>query len=508
MKKSIFFIGGLLLLICGMLAAVAPDKLSMAVVAVMGIFVMLGVIFGVAPLLQYIGAFKQASRHLDDLKKINSDNRWIPLADIDPFFGQRKIDELFTEYIEKAKEQREQGVVITDIENVINDDSISVRSWRGVVLQISGTLTAMGLLGTFLGLATGISGVSYSTMQDTLAGIESMLSGITTAFYTSIVGVILSITFNAVYRIVWNMTLRELQLFIERFHIIVQPQADEFIKAKQYLNSEQMVDYLSNIHEMGTKLLNMTNAAEAQEQQVMMELLASVKRDELTFSLCPVCRLSDRAVMKTEVCLRWNHNQLGTISPERYMPIIEANGFVVKLHTAMWEKACAMLKEWYDGGIHPLPLVIKISKTELLSMDVVAHVSDLVARHQLTPRDLVIAIDAAAYSICYDEAKKLESDLLQKGFKVSVYGFNGDFLSFPECLADELTLDLSALAEDEDITQLFDYAASSHINMTVSGVDSAQQLAEVRKAGCEYGQGKHLYQQLTRKEFETLMNYR
>ena len=221
MKKSVVFIGGILLAISGMLAYISPDKLSLAVVSIMGVIVMLGFVFGIIPLLQYIGAFMQGTENLEGLKKINSDNLWVPLARIEPFFGQKKIDDMFSEYIEKAAEQREQGVVISDIENVINDDSISVRSWRGVVLQIAGTLTALGLLGTFLGLATGISGVKYGSLEDTVAGVETMLRGITTAFYTSIAGVILSIIFNAVYRIVWNMTLRQLQLFIERFHMIV-----------------------------------------------------------------------------------------------------------------------------------------------------------------------------------------------------------------------------------------------------------------------------------------------
>ena len=165
MKKSVVFIGGILLAISGMLAYISPDKLSLAVVSIMGVIVMLGFVFGIIPLLQYIGAFKQGTENLEGLKKINSDNLWVPLARIEPFFGQKKIDDMFSEYIEKAAEQREQGVVISDIENVINDDSISVRSWRGVVLQIAGTLTALGLLGTFLGLATGISGVKYGSLE-------------------------------------------------------------------------------------------------------------------------------------------------------------------------------------------------------------------------------------------------------------------------------------------------------------------------------------------------------
>lgn len=57
MKKSIVFIGGILFLISGMFTAIAPDMLSMAVAGIMSIIVILGFVFGILPLLRYIGAF-------------------------------------------------------------------------------------------------------------------------------------------------------------------------------------------------------------------------------------------------------------------------------------------------------------------------------------------------------------------------------------------------------------------------------------------------------------------
>lgn len=508
MKKSMVFIGGILLVISGLFAVVSPDKLSMAVVAVMGALVLAGFFFGIVPLLRYIGAFKQGIKNLDEIKKVNSDNLWIPLSQQKPFFDQKSLDELFGEYLENAMEQRERGVVISDIESVFNEDSVSVRSWRGVVLQISGTLTALGLLGTFLGLVTGISGVSFGTLQETVTGIENMLKGITAAFFTSIVGVILSITFNAIYRIVWNMTMRELQLFIERFHLDVQPAAEELIRAKQYLNTEQIIGYLSAIHEMGTKLVNTTGPAESQEQSVMLELMAGVKRGEMTFTLEPVCSLSDRSVIKAVVNLRWVHDQLGVISPSAYLPVVRANGYIVKLNADIWRRACEMIRSWYQSGLHPVPLVLTVSKADILSSDMSAIISSLVDEYQLAPRDLELALDYEAYSVCYDETVKLENDLLQKGFKVSVYGFRGDFMNLKEFRADEVTLDLSMLDGDTDVQDVFDKASTLHVNLTASAIDSAKQLANIKKAGCSVGRGSHLYQQLTRKEYESLMKYR
>ena len=507
MKKSVIFVGSILLILCALLAVISPDKLSMVVVGLMSVLVALGFLFGISPNLQYISAFKQGIKHLNEIKKINSSNRWLPLSQIKPFFGQRTLDKLFSDYLETAMEQREQGLIISDIEKTINDSSLSVRSWRGVVLQVSSTLTAMGLLGTFLGLITGVSGVAFGTLQETVTGIENLLKGLTVAFYTSIVGVILSIVFNAIYRVVWNMMLRSLQMFVEQFHLIIQPEAEELLRSKQYLNAEQTLGYLSRIQDIGTKLLNKSVSSSSEEQRIMIELLAGVKRGEITFSLEPVCRLSDRTIIKAEAELKWNHGQLGTINPEVYMPIICANGYINKLDTAMWESVCEMLRSWYDEGFNPLPVILKISKTDILSMDIAAHISELISRYRLTPRDIELSLDIDAYTVCFDEAAELENHLLQKGFRVSVYGFNGDFMNLPQIRADEIKLELSSVDTEKEIGEIFEQAMSRHTELSANGIHSAKLLADVKRSGCGQGQGPHLYQQMTRKEYERLMKY-
>lgn len=507
MKKSVVLIGGLLLLISGMFVFISPDVLSLGVVIVMALIVIAGFIFGITPNLVYVSGFKQGVRTLEEFKKVNSSNPWLQLSGNPNVFSQRTLDDMLNDYVEKAMQQREKGVIISDIENVINDDAISLRSWRGVVLQISGTLTALGLLGTFLGLVTGISGISFANLEDTVNGIESLLRGITTAFYTSIVGVILSITFNAVYRIVWNMTMRSMNIFIEKFHLEIQPRTDELITAKEYLNTEKMLGYLSRIQEMSTKYFGMSDTTREQEQRVMMELLSGEEKGEITTSFEPVCDLSNRNIIKAEVSLKWNHEQLGTISPSIYMPVVLSNGYIVKLDEMMWDKACAALQQWYAKNAHPVPLVFKVYKNEMMSVDIAEHMNTLLEKYGLTPRDVEISLDADGYVLCRCEALKTEQELLKKGFKVSIFGFDGDFMKLKKVMADEIDLDLQKISDELKLDELYDGAINEGIDLTVSNIESAKQLADLRKYGYAVGKGEHLYKKATRKEFEELMNY-
>lgn len=507
MKKSVVLIGGLLLLILGLFIFISPDGLSLGVVSVMALMVIAGFIFGITPNLIYASGFKQGLKSLEDMKKVNSSNPWVLLAENKHVFSQSTLDGMFNDYIEKAIQQREKGVIISDIENIFNEDTVSLRSWRGVVIQIAGSLTALGLLGTFLGLVTGISGISFGNVEDTMNGIESLLRGITTAFYTSIVGVILSVTFNAVYRIIWNMTMRSMNIFIERFHLEVQPRTDEMIKAKEYLNTEKMLGYLSRIQDLGSKYLGATESTREQEQRVMMELLTGEEKGEITYVFEPYCDLSNRNIIKAAVSLRWNHEQLGTVSPSIYMPVILSNGYIVKLNEKMWAKACGALKKWYQEGVHPIPLIFKVSKNEIMSVDIPEYMTNLIENYGLTPRDIEISLDADGYILCRDETLKTEQALLKKGFKVSVCGFDGDYIKLKKVMADEINLDLNAVSDELKLDEIFDQAINDGISLTASNINSAKQLADLKKYGCDFGMGSHLYQQLTKNDFEELMNY-
>ena len=506
MKKVIIILSTVFLAICVLLAVISPDYLSMLIVGIMGIAIAFGFVFGIIPNLLFCEGLKNGGHSIDRVREVKSDNVWTAVTSVVPFFKQKRLDELFAAYLDNVKDQEEKGVVISDIEDTINEDALAIHSWRGVVLQISGVLTALGLLGTFLGLVTGVSTVTFTSQEATMESIENLLSGIATAFYTSIAGVILSILFNIAYRFVWNMLLRECRLFTDKFHIYIQPTADEQIRAKQYLNTEKMIEAINVIRTNSSLNLGRTVADPAQEQRMMIDILSGMRRGEFTFVLEPICSLGNKSVIKAESKLQWNHPVLGTVQPSVYMPIVESDGFIAKLDLYLWDQICTTISEWIDNGVHPVPVVLNIRKTDLLALDVFGCIQELADEQELEPRYLEVAIDESAYIICHEEAKKAEKQFLQSGYKVTIANFSGNLVKLGETSADEICLDLDA-AEENDLESIFSQAAKAHLNITCEGISSAKQLADVKRYGCMVGRGSHLYPEMTREEYETLMNY-
>lgn len=509
MKKVIIALSVFFLAVCVLLTVSSPDYLSMLIIAVMGVIIAAGMFFGVIPNLMFCGGLKTAQEKIDLVSDVNADNIWTAVASVTPFFEQKKLDAMFNSYLEIVRDQEEKGVVISDIEDTINEDSLALQSWRGVVLQISGILTALGLLGTFLGLVTGISQVAFSSADATIDSIENLLRGIATAFYTSIAGVILSILFNIAYRLVWNIMLREAQVFIEKFHVFIQPSAEEQIRAKQYLNTEKMIEALNVLRNNSNLNLNRETVADpAQEQRMMIDILSGLNKGEFTFQILPVCSLANRAVIKADTMLQWNHPVLGTVQPSVYMPIVEADGFIAKLDQYVWDQICLTQREWLDNGAHPVPVILNIRKTDLLALDVFDCITSLAEEMELEPRHLEVAIDESAYIICHDEAVKAERQFIQNGYKVTISNFSGNLVKLGDINADAIRLELGMLQDESEAETIFAQAVKAHINMSCGGITSAKMLADIKRYGCMEGSGSHLYNEMSRAEFEELMNYK
>lgn len=86
------------------------------------------------------------------------------------------------------------------IGEMLSEDLVMERSRKGYCEMVPGFLTALGILGTFLGLVMSMESFSFGSADQIETTMENLVGGIHVAFYTSIYGVALSIVYNIVYR--------------------------------------------------------------------------------------------------------------------------------------------------------------------------------------------------------------------------------------------------------------------------------------------------------------------
>ena len=195
------------------LTAYSPDLLSMVIVGFMCMITLAGCIYGLLPTISFTGGLLNGQNSIRKASGTEGSSAWVAALRIERFFQQKRLDKLFGEYREKVQHQRETGQIVSDIDEVLNEDVLALYTWRGVIAQIPGTLTGLGILGTFVGLLLGLRNISFVTVEAALGSVQSILAGIDTAFYTSIAGVILSILFNIINNVLRNIMNRETGIF-------------------------------------------------------------------------------------------------------------------------------------------------------------------------------------------------------------------------------------------------------------------------------------------------------
>ena len=511
MNQFLILTGILYVFVGAVSIAMSPDPFSLAVTAIMLLVVLAGYLLGMIPSALFTAGFRKGRKNLRDIAAVQSNSTWMVAQNAEVVFGQKTLDQLYRDYVTHVKQQEEEGLIPRDIEEVINEDSLALRSWQPVIHQIPGSLTALGLLGTFIGLVTGISQIGFSSVDAALSSIEVLLSGIRTAFFTSIVGVIFSLLFNLLFKLIWNMMLREMGLFMEQFHLDILPSNSELANAKHESELSKILDRMDRIALLnggtpsnGTKTRTGDDDTEA---RIMPEIRAGLKKGEFIFHVQPRCDLNTRRITGGEALVRWHHGDLGIVSPSAFLAVVEKNGFIVRIDRYLWESVCQALQRRIRENKMLIPISVNVSKTDILVMDVAEYMISLVKQYEIPPRYLEIEISEAAYVQCEAEAREVEYKLRRAGFRVMADGFSGDFVSIStlrHCDIDAVKMDLRFFSgkDPDQLRSAFDQAKGIGKPIIAVGIENAEHLSILRRCACNEGQGYFLYRPMTVNDFE------
>lgn len=508
MRKLPYLFIVVYLIASGLLAAYSPDRLSLVIVGCMCVIALASSFYCMAPVISFTNGLRNGQDSIKRAMNAEEGTAWMMALQMERFFEQKTLDQLYHEYREKVRQQRENGLIISDIDDTINEEILGLYSWQSVAAQISGTMTGLGILGTFMGLLMGLRGINFMTVEAALGSVETILAGINTAFYTSIAGLILSVYFNVANNILRNIMSREMDLFLEEFHRVIIPTTAEQSRYSDRRESRQIVELLERLPKKGAVSLMGAGTAPVNEQILMPQILDGLKRNEFVFFLQPRYELNTRKVIGAEALVRWNHPTLGVISPAVFIPVLESNGYITKLDQYIWEKVCQRIRQWVDQGLRPVPISVNVTKTDVLAIDVADFFLDMLKKYRIPPKHLEIDISENAYLEAYGVLKDVVSRLQQAGFRVILDDFNGDYIkldSVGEIGIDQLKLNLRSENLEgklEVLPAVFDQARALRLNLQAEGIESMEQLTMLRKCGCTEGQGYFFSRPLSVAEFE------
>ena len=494
----------------GALIFFAPDSLSMIIVGVMLLFILVATLFGLLQMINFTTGFKTGKRTIKENLVSPTESAWTALMSLGDMFGNKTLDNIFEEYKIKIRFQRESEQTLNELDDYINEDTVAMRCWNGVVSQVPGTLTGIGVLGTFVGLLLGIGSVGFSSAEAALESIQTLLSGINIAFYTSIAGIIMSILFNIIYRMIWNVTTRELGLYLEDFHKYVIPTVDEQERYKEQLNREYVLERLERIpREMpnamggnggggGSHMPGIRVASNSMNEKILLpQIIQGIKENEFTYALSPKHDIHTREMLGAEAVIRWHHKKLGSIPQNIFMPIIEENGLITKISRQIWEDVFRQMHEWEENNVPYVPVALNITKVDLLSDkgDISDFFKFMIDKYKIPPRMVEIEIGMDAFTDAKEVAVECVNSFRSKGIKVILDKFDGNFVpidAIENLKVDALKLTVSGYDTKDSCTiieEVYDQARIRSYAVDCEGIKSMEQVKALRKGGCRLVQG-------------------
>ena len=231
-----------------------------------------------------------------------------------------------------------------------------------------------------------------------------------------------------------------------------------------------------------------------------MELRTAIERDELELEFQPVVRAQGEALHGFEALVRWRHPRFGMLPPSQFMPLAEDSGLILPLGEWVLRAACRAAGEWHRR--HPgtgAVMAVNLSAKQFQHPDLCEQVAAALAGTGLPPELLTLEITETV--VMQDTVRTLETlrALREIGVRLAIDDFGTGYSSlsylkrFP---VDVVKIDKSFVdglatspVDREIVAAVIRLASAVGMQTVAEGVETAQQLDQLRMLGCSLIQG-------------------
>jgi len=237
----------------------------------------------------------------------------------------------------------------------------------------------------------------------------------------------------------------------------------------------------------------------ARQFELESALRFALTRGELLLHFQPKIEIASGRMLGVEALVRWAHPTRGLVPPGDFIPLAEDRGLIVPIGRWVIQAACRQIRDWRAAGFVAPRVAVNLSARQFVSDTLVDDLVDALALYGVAPSELEVELTESVLMADPERANQVLQQLHTMGIGISIDDFGTGYSSlsylkrFP---AQTVKIDRSFISglptdgDDTAITQaVIAMAHSLGLKVVAEGVETAAQLALLRKLGCDEAQG-------------------
>ena len=256
------------------------------------------------------------------------------------------------------------------------------------------------------------------------------------------------------------------------------------------------------MHERSNRNLTLSNA-----------LKTSLVNNEM--SVFYQAQIVDDTVFGAEALLRWDHPELGSISPAEFIPIAEENGFIIPIGEWVLREAAQQMKMWRDEGHSINTIAINFSTIQFRQLNIVQRVIEILDEIQLPAHYIELELTERVGMEDPENAIAIMNKFHAAGIRLAIDDFGTGFsslnylkqfkvskLKIDKSFIQDLTIDTSDQAL---VVAIINMAKSLGIQVIAEGVETAEQRDFLQLHDCNQYQGYYFCRPMGTGDFESYL---
>jgi EAL domain-containing protein (putative c-di-GMP-specific phosphodiesterase class I)/FixJ family two-component response regulator len=264
--------------------------------------------------------------------------------------------------------------------------------------------------------------------------------------------------------------------------------------------------------EQRTRLLQQELCAQlGNDGQLLFDLSAAIANRAFTLWYQPIVDLGSQRVVAWEALLRWQHPQRGYVSPVDFIPLAEALGEIETLGDWVIEEASRQLAIWHRKypAAQSVAVGVNVSSRQLNNR-LIESVEKALTGHDLPATALKLELTESSVMSDVGAAQVVLRELHDRGLQIHIDDFGTGYSSLARLQllpVNAVKIDRSFLQQENwQIANLIVLLAKTlNLKTIAEGIETPEQLRNLRAIGCEYGQGYLLGRPLPPAQIGTLL---